>query len=292
MADRDELKGSLLVLAAGMCWGLTGTVQAFAPAGASPLTVGAARVTAAGIIMALWAFFRQGRSFFSGSWNFKGLFIAALGLIAYQLTFFSAVKLTGVAIGTMIAIGSSPAMAGILGRIAFKERLKPRWYAATVMAVAGCSALALSGGTDGIKISILGIFLAFSAGFSYALEGYGLRLAAGRTPFETITAVTVLSSLMGLPWLIIGDVSWIAEPSGFAAVMTLALVSSVFPYCFFASGLKRITMGKAYTLSLSEPMTAWILSSLLLGERLSFVGIAGVLVLFSGIILLACDQNK
>ena len=133
---------------------------------------------------------------------------------------------------------------------------------------------------------------AISAGFSYALEGYGLRLAAGRTPFETITAVTVLSSLMGLPWLIIGDVSWIAEPSGFAAVMTLALVSSVFPYCFFASGLKRITMGKAYTLSLSEPMTAWILSSLLLGERLSFVGIAGVLILFSGIILLACDQNK
>lgn len=290
--DREELKGSLLVVAAGMCWGLTGTVQAFAPAGASPLTVGAARVAAAGIIMVICALLKSGPSFFRGSWNFKGLFFAALGLIAYQLTFFSAVKLTGVAIGTMIAIGSSPAMAGILGRIAFKEHLKPRWYIATAMAVAGCSALALAGGADTVKVSALGIFLAFAAGFSYALEGYGLRLVTGRSPFETITVVTAMSAVMGLPWLIFGDISWIATPSGLFVVMILALVSSVFPFCFFAAGLKRITMGKAYTLSLSEPMTAWILSSLILGERLSVTGIAGVSVLFCGIILLACGSDK
>ena len=183
-------------------------------------------------------------------------------------------------------------MAGILGRIAFKEHLKPRWYIATAMAVAGCSALALAGGADTVKVSALGIFLAFAAGFSYALEGYGLRLVTGRSPFETITVVTAMSAVMGLPWLIFGDISWIATPSGLSVVMILALVSSVFPFCFFAAGLKRITMGKAYTLSLSEPMTAWILSSLILGERLSVTGIAGVSVLFCGIILLACGSDK
>jgi DME family drug/metabolite transporter len=39
-------------------------------------------------------------------------------------------------------------------------------------------------------------------------------------------------------------------------------------------------------------MTAWMLSTFLLGEKLSILGSAGVLLLFSGIIALACDKNK
>ena len=69
-------------------------------------------------------------------------------------------------------------------------------------------------------------------------------------------------------------------------------IGIILPFSLFTKGIEKITLGKAYTLSLSEPMTAWLLSALLLGERLSLIGSLGVLILFSGIITLACDNSK
>ena len=45
--------GVLLVLIAAMLWGTTGTAQSFAPAGMSPLWVGALRLVMAGLFFVL-----------------------------------------------------------------------------------------------------------------------------------------------------------------------------------------------------------------------------------------------
>ena len=41
--------------------------------------------------------------------------IAALGIAGYQPFFFGGVSKTGVALGTIVAIGSAPVWAGVLG---------------------------------------------------------------------------------------------------------------------------------------------------------------------------------
>jgi lysophospholipase L1-like esterase len=66
----------------------------------------------------------------------------AVGVCIYQLSFFAAVKLTGVAVGTVVAIGTGPAAAGILGRLVNGERLTRRWALATLAAAAGVALLA------------------------------------------------------------------------------------------------------------------------------------------------------
>ena len=113
--NKDELFGALLVIGAGMCWGTTGTTQALTPPGAASLSIGSARLVASGVLIVLINLFFAKGSAFSGKWLNKGVFIAAASILLYQLTFFSGVRLTGVAIGSMIAIGASPAMAGIMG---------------------------------------------------------------------------------------------------------------------------------------------------------------------------------
>ncbi|MDO5561997.1 MAG: DMT family transporter [Synergistaceae bacterium] len=290
--DRNELIGTLLVLAGGMCAGMTGTLQAFAPEGATPQTFGAARTVAAGIILSVWTLSRSGMGFFRQDWNWKGIVLSALGFAAYQMTFFSSVKFIGVAVGTMIAVGASPVIAGILGRLVFGEHLTKRWYAATALAIAGCPLLALGGGASSTgAVSLAGIALALGASLSYAFEGLGLKLAGKCDPFATVTAVYSLSGIFCLPWLILGDTTWMWRPRGIVVIILLALVCTVCSKFCFTSGLRRISFGKAYTLSLSEPVMAWALATVLLGERLSLSGVLGAALLFGGIILLACENK-
>lgn len=288
--SKDSLKGTLCVLAAGMCWGTTGTIQALAPDGASSLTVGSARVVFSGVLLMAFMLARRGRALFSGKWSLPGLFFAAAGLAAYQLTFFSAVRLTGVAVGTMVAIGSAPPVAGICGLLFFRERLSLRWCFATMLAVAGCVMLVLGGG-GALSVSAAGVFLAFCAALSYALEGIGLRMIK-RDPYETIAVVSALSGLMALPWFVSGDTAWMLLPRGALCMALLTFVSTIIPYTLFTIGVQNVALGTVYTLGLAEPLTAWFLSTVLLGERLSMLGCVGVAVLFSGILLLAFAKKN
>lgn len=290
--NSEELKGGLLVVAAGMCWGMTGTIQALAPEKATSLTIGSARVFGAGSLLLIWILFRRRGILRGKKWDLTGILLAASGLTAYQFAFFSAVKLTGVAIGTMVAIGSAPVLAGILGRVFFKECLSSRWFISTLLAITGCFLLVTAGNSNFSSASVTGTMLAFGAALSYALEGAGLRLIGARDPIETVSLISVVSAAMALPWLITGDISWIFSLRGMICIFFLSVLTTILPFSLFAKGIGKITLGKAYTLSLSEPMTAWMLSALLLGEKLSLIGSVGVFILFSGIIILACDKNK
>lgn len=290
--NSEELKGGLLVVAAGMCWGMTGTIQALAPQNATSLTIGSARVFGAGSLLLIWILFRRRGIIRGKKWDLTGILLAASGLTAYQFAFFSAVKLTGVAIGTMVAIGSAPVLAGILGRVFFKECLSSRWFISTLLAITGCFLLVTAGNSNFSSASVTGTMLAFGAALSYALEGAGLRLIGARDPIETVSLISVVSAAMALPWLITGDISWIFSLRGMICIFFLSVLTTILPFSLFAKGIGKITLGKAYTLSLSEPMTAWMLSALLLGEKLSLIGSVGVFILFSGIIILACDKNK
>jgi len=205
--NSEEFMGGILVVAAGMCWGMTGTIQALAPENATPLTIGSARVFGAGLLLLIWTFFRRKKIISGEKWNWTGILIAALGLTAYQFAFFSAVRLTGVAIGTIVAIGSAPVLAGILGRVFFKECLSPRWFISTLLAITGCFLLVAAGNSNLSSVSIPGAILAFGAALSYAMEGAGLRIIGKRDPVETVSLISMLSAVMALPWLITGDIS-------------------------------------------------------------------------------------
>ncbi|MFR5880239.1 MAG: DMT family transporter [Cloacibacillus evryensis] len=288
--SKSTLKGTLCVIGAGMCWGTTGTIQAFAPEGASSLSIGAARVAVAGIILFIYMLIKKRGGLLRGEWSVKGVLLAAAGLAAYQLTFFSAVRLTGVAVGTMVAIGSAPPVAGIFGRVLFGERLPWRWYAATVLAVAGCVMLVLGGNRGALSVSALGVFLAFGAALSYALEGVGLRLIK-RDPYDVIAVVSAVSGLMALPWLLAGDIGWMLEPRGAACMGLLTFLSTIIPYTLFTIGIQNIALGTVYTLALRTPHRL-VPVGRAAGRTSLMDRFAWRRYTFCGILLLACNKNQ
>lgn len=276
----------IYVVIAGVCWGLTGTLQRLAPETASSLTIGAIRVTGAGFFLLIYTVAREGFSMFRERWDLGGLLIAAFGQIMYQLTFFSAVRLTGVALGTMIAVGASPAMAGFLGRMLFKEPLTRSWYLSTGIAVAGCSLLILGGSAGELSADFLGCLLALAAAFSYTFMGLGLRKIGDHGAAQTITLVFSLSGLLGLPILALSDTSWMLSLRGIGVILALVIAATILPMALFSISVHKIPFSRAYTLSLTEPLTASLLAVCFLGEKVTLSWMLGAVLLFSSICLL------
>ncbi len=197
----SKSRGILLILLAAILWGTTGTSQALAPPGAHPLTIGALRLAVGGgalFLLALsrgqinWDCFRQ-----------PGVtFLAAVLVATYQLTFFEAVQTTGVALGTMVAIGSGPLFAGLLSYLVHKERPDRRWVIATALAIAGLLLLFIPAPGSILQVRTTGVLLALSAGASYA--GYTLaikRLLPGNSSDAVIAVVFTLGGILLAPFL-------------------------------------------------------------------------------------------
>ncbi|MEO0560741.1 MAG: EamA family transporter [Chloroflexota bacterium] len=278
--------GPLLVIGAAVLWGTTGTSQALAPAGASPLSVGAARIAVGGLALLALAYARGG--FRDGArWDRRWTALAVISTALYQVTFFGGARLAGVAVGTVIALGSAPAFAGVLGVLLNGERPTGRWVAATVCAVIGCVLLALGDGA-GARVSPIGVLLALGAGLSYAaFTAANKHLLADHTADEVMAVSFCAGAVLLAPLLFLTDVRWIASVGGAVVVIHLGLIATGLSYALFGRGLRTVPVAVAGTLSLAEPLTATLLGVLLLREQVPAAGWAGMALIFGGLLLLA-----
>ncbi len=289
-ASNGSGNGAWLVLVAAVCWGTTGTAQAFAPEGATPLAIGAVRLAVGGIALLLWALLR--RSFVAKRpWPVGATLLAAACMAAYQLCFFAAVDRTGVAAGTVVAIGSGPVLAGILGWLVQRESPGWPWLLATLLATAGCVLLGLSGGS--VTIDPIGILLAVGAGGSYTVYVLASKgLVAMQRPEAAMGVVFVLGALMLTPLFFTQDFAWLAQARGLAVALHLGIVTTALAYALFAQALTTTPVATAVTLTLGEPLTATLLGVLVLRESLNSVATVGVILLLVGLLVLAVSARR
>ena len=116
------------------CFATTGTAQALGPDGTDPVGVGATRILVGGALLALVAVGRASAAARAG--RRKAVAAAVAGVAVYQLAFFAAVADTGVAVGTIVALGSAPTLTGLFEWIVDRRRPSTRWAAATALACA------------------------------------------------------------------------------------------------------------------------------------------------------------
>ena len=250
----------LQVLLAAICFGTTGTAQALGPDGLDPAAVGAARIAAGGALLVLVALVMARRAAVAGtlgrrsggsamtdvrrSWSRGAVLAGAAGVAVYQVSFFAAVADTGVAVGTIVALGSAPALAGALEWAVDGRRPERRWAAATALACAGVALLALAGG--GAGISAPGVALAIVAGGSYATYTLSAKrlLAEGHAPESVMAAAFGLGAVALLPVLLLSGPGWVASADGLALVLFLAVVPTALAYVLFARGLRALSASR------------------------------------------------
>jgi len=288
--SKEYRTGTWLVLSAAVLWGTTGTAQALAPESASPASIGTMRLVLGGLALLVFAVWR-GALRRGERWPWRTTLAAAISIAAYQICFFAGVARTGVAIGTMVGIGSSPILAGIIGYLVRGERPGGRWAVATALAIAGCGLLLAAGGS--IQVNALGILLAVGAGGAYALFTVTSKGLLDSKPPEAVMAVTFcLGALFLLPVLFTADLSWLRQPGGLAVALHLGIITVGVAYSLFARGLSLVPVAVAATLTLAEPLTAGMLGVFLLGERLNLMAAIGILLIFAGLAWLTTGNRS
>ena len=281
-------RGYWLVLMAACLWGTNGTAQALAPPGAQPIIIGTLRIALGGLTLLIIAVSR-GALRDGKHWPFWPTFLGALSMAAYQIFFFAGVARTGVAVGTIVGIGSTPILAGMIGFLVRGERPSRRWALATALGIIGCILLVAAG--EKIHVDLLGIFLVICAGGSYAIfTTVSKGLLDDHAP-EAVMAVTFcLGACFVLPLLFTANLHWLTQPAGFLVILYLGIITAGLAYTLFAHGLFLVPVATAASLTLGEPLTAGLLGVLFLNEPLSIVGGFGILLIFAGLVILTTEK--
>jgi DME family drug/metabolite transporter len=296
---RRGLTGSAAILLAASLWGTTGTVRTFVPE-ASNVSIAALRIVLGGLLLVAFATF-TGRGAGRGAGlrrllrTRRNRLLVALGAVAitaYQTAFFTAAARTGVAIGTVVTIGSAPAFAGLLGVLTRRSAPSGRWVVATAGAVAGCAALVLGGEDAGAEPA--GIALALLSGLSYAAYTTvaSVLIERGEQDSGVTGALFGTAAVLMLPVLLAGDPGWTLAGQGTLIALYLGVVATSGAYVLFSRGLRSTPATTATTLTLAEPAVAAVLGVVVLDERLGGVALGGLALLAASLLALIWPSRR
>jgi DME family drug/metabolite transporter len=277
------MRGVALVLAAAALWGTTGTAQSFAPAQLSSYWVGALRLLAAGCFFAVWLGATEHRVFTRlalAALPWRGIAVAAVCMSAYNLAFFAGVRASGVAVGTAIALGSGPVWAGVLQAVVQRRAPGVAWWLGTALAVGGGALMIAGGGAVG-ALAPLGVVLCLVAGLAYAIYALVSKTLVADASAGAVTgAVFSLAAVLALPLALALAGMPVLRPADLAIVAWLGVMSTGVAYLLFSHALRHISGATAVALALAEPVTAFVLAIVVVGERpgaAAFAGLVGVL---------------
>ncbi len=293
--------GIAFVSVAAVLWGTTGTAQSLGAGGLSPFWVGAAQLAVSSLFL--------GALLAVSHWRLRGragqgvapvqpllpnpvhlglrpawFLLASMGIGGYSIFFYEGVTLTGVAVGTAVAIGSGPIWAGLMQALVLRARLSALWWAGTLVSVAGGAAMVMARG--GATLSWSGLALCLLAGLSYA--GYALinkRLVTHMSPRVVNFYVFTGAACMAVPIALVqsGLPQW--SLAAVLVVVYLGVVVSGLAHMLFSIGLRSISGPTGVTLSLIEPVAAFVLAVWVVGERQPLQSWLGLLAVLAGLML-------
>jgi len=277
-------------------WGTTGTASTLAPVGAPPAAIGSAGLAAGGLLLFLTS---RGARLLPAACTGAQRWLLGLGALAvagYPATFYPAMARAGVAVATVITLGSAPVFAGLLAWATGQGRPSARWAAATGAAVIGCGALVLGSALTGHggHASGTGVVLAALAGLCYA--GYSLigrrLITAGHPAGPVMGAMFGAASVPALALLAASGTHWLTTVRGAAVALHLAVFTTFIAYRLFGRGLRSTPAQAATTLTLAEAAVAAVLGVVALHERLPVVSWSGLAVLALGLAVLTVPARR
>jgi DME family drug/metabolite transporter len=299
------LIGLVLISLAAISWGTTGATMTLLAreASMSPLLVGWARLAIAAPCLlagaALAAIARPTgghRSAVEASlWrarNLGPLLAGGVAMAGYQVCYFSAVPLTGVAVTALLAICSAPVLIAFLAATLLGERLTPILLACLALAVAGTALLVLGSHGPG-QISGhfgFGSLLAVGAGLCYAVYAVAAKgLLSRLRPLTVAAAVFTLGAVLLSPVALGAGLLPQLRPAALVLLLYLGIGPTAIAYALFSAGLRRVPVAVAGIVTLLEPLTATTLGISVFGESLGAQGMAGaaLLLLALGILMMA-----
>ncbi len=167
------------------------------------------------------------------------------------------------------------------------EKFTPRKLVGIALGVAGTAVMvgpgliAGLGGPAWAKLVLLGMSLSYAAAFIYARRFRALApqlVATGQLTAATIIMIPVVMIVNGPQGL------FEASPAAWAAILALALASTAFAYIIYFALIRSAGSTNASLVTLLVPISAILLGTLILSERLAIFEIAGMVLIAIGLL--------
>ncbi|KLU67282.1 O-acetylserine/cysteine export protein [Desulfosporosinus acididurans] len=197
---------------------------------------------------------------------------------------FQAYKYTTISNATL-SYYFAPIFVMIMAPFLLKERLTFTKVGCIIIAMAGLFLINLGGSDTGSGSNhFLGIAYGLSAAVLYAGVIIMNKFIKNLTGFETTLVQLMVSSLVLLPYIVLGDT---VDFSGLTLrsmvfILILGILHTGIAYFLYFTAIKELKGQTIAALSYIDPITAVIISAVFLGEKMSPLQImGGVLILGS-----------
>jgi DME family drug/metabolite transporter len=275
--------GSALILA-GILWGtggLSGSLLS-AKAGLHPLSVATYRLVLGGAFAVLFLWLTGGlRGFPRTRAAFRRLLVAGGLLGLFQASYFLAVSLSSVSIATMTTIGGAPVFVAVV--TAVRERRVPSAATLVSIGVALVGLVLLRWSPEGATVDwrlVGGVVFALLAGAGFAtLTLVTANQVDGLDPLRTTAFGCLIGGVVLLPVAASLGLAIPVHADVLGLAVYLGLVPTALAYAAYFRGLVSAHPVLAALSALLEPLTAAVLSALVLHERLGVVGWCGAALL-------------
>lgn len=292
-------KGLLLAATAAILWGSAGTAQTFiTPETLTPFWVGALRLVFAAVFFSFLSFIRpkasSNLSAIPSSRLPYGVLVVAAGVAMafFNMLFFTGVKVAGVALGSCMIIGSAPVWAGILETVVFRKKPALLWIVGVLVAITGGVWMAISQ-ADSISVSAAGFITCLVAGLCYS--SYSLlakELVKRVSPLRASTHTFITAMCVALPaaWVMSG--SPVIVTSDLIVVLYLGLIVTGVAYLLYSTALKTVQVSTCVALGLLEPVTAFILAIVVVGENVNGWAAIGLVIILTGLAIVMRSEQQ
>ena len=282
-------KSELMVILAGICWGIISIfILPLAAAGLSSMQITAVRLTTAALIMTplmLWKAPDKMRIRVRDLWMF--VLTGTVFTVGYAALYIYA-NVHGETSVAIVLLYTSPVWVVLLSVPMFGERITTVKMISIILTVAGC--VLVSGILQGISaISPVVVLAGLASGMSYGLYTVFARIAMRHYDSLTVTVYTLLFAMIGI--LPLGDLRGVlslipAHPEIIFWGLGIGIVCMIAPVFLFNAGLAHIETGKAAILVALEPVVGVIIGMLLWHESHSAMKMAGIVLVILAIILI------
>jgi len=290
-----EMQGYVLITVASILWGTLGILAKLSfEYGILPETLIALRLAISfatvSVVLALFS---------KGSFKVRktdvllflifGVFATALQRISY----FYAVDLTTATVAAILFY-TYPVFVTISASFYLKEKITSRELLAIILTFSGVALVVRIYDASSLKVNLVGIIFGLLSSLLFTLyfmitkklrnryASWTLALYGDGIGLLTLTPVIFLS----IPQIMI------FPPQLWLLIFTIAWIPSLLAYLLYSYALKHVKASKGSILSVMEPLSAALFSTIFIGERLENPQIVGIALALIGVVLLFRMKEK
>ncbi len=286
LKKESEVRGYVLVLAAGILWGSIGVfVAELADYGLNAGMISFLRVSFAFLFSLIAVLVKEGPKALKISRS-DLLACALLGIVChgiYNIFYSFAVTYAGVTVSAVL-LNIAPAITMFAAAFLFKESVTVNKLIAVVINILGCTLTVTGGNLSAITFSVIGISCGIGAGVCYAMTAIFGRMASGNRSPQVVSTYSYLFAAVSLLFYAKPAQYISAVPAGaWITAVLYALIPTTAAYFFYYAGVRKIkNTGIVPILASAETVVASLFGVFLYREHLNGISIFGIaLVLLS-----------